>query len=133
QLRAPEGAVRVALWSLLQRGLVTNDRFDVARRGEPPVEAEPQFRTNREVMSFLRHSARRRERPAPEGRWSLLDWGRPEGEPLALVRASLLLSRYGIVSREVAALDAAAPVWRILYEVFSRMELAGEVRRGYFV
>jgi ATP-dependent Lhr-like helicase len=25
------------------------------------------------------------------------------------------------------------PPWRILYEVLSRMELAGEVRRGYFV
>src|SRR5262249_12796773 len=25
------------------------------------------------------------------------------------------------------------PPWRVLYEVLSRMELAGEVRRGYFV
>jgi len=45
----------------------------------------------------------------------------------------LLLQRHGIVAREIAALDPAAPVWRILYEVYTRMELAGEVRRGYFV
>ena len=25
------------------------------------------------------------------------------------------------------------PAWRVLYEVLSRLELAGEVRRGYFV
>ncbi len=132
-IHAPEGAVRVALWELMRQGLVTNDRFDVARRGEPPVEAEPRFRTHRELTLFLRRSTRRLEHAAPEGRWSFLDWGRPEAEALAILRAGLLLQRYGIVSREMAALDPAAPVWRILYEVLSRMELAGEVRRGYFV
>jgi ATP-dependent Lhr-like helicase len=30
-------------------------------------------------------------------------------------------------------MDAGMLPWRILYEVLSRMELAGEVRRGYFV
>jgi len=49
-----------------------------------------------------------------------------------VLHAGLLLQRHGIVSREMAALDPAAPPWRILYEVFSRTELAGEVRRGYF-
>src|SRR6202007_1084143 len=51
----------------------------------------------------------------------------------AVFQASLLLQRYGIVSRETALMDPCLPPWRILYEVFSRMELAGEVRRGYFV
>jgi ATP-dependent Lhr-like helicase len=132
-LRAPEGAVRAALWALLRQGLVTNDRFDVARRGEPPPDAEPRFRSHGELTSFLKRSTRRSERPPPEGRWSLLNWGQPDAESRALLHAGLLLNRHGIVSREVAALDPAAPAWRILYEVFSRMELAGEVRRGYFV
>jgi len=30
-------------------------------------------------------------------------------------------------------MDAAMPPWRVLYEILSRLELAGEVRRGYFV
>jgi ATP-dependent Lhr-like helicase len=30
-------------------------------------------------------------------------------------------------------MDPAMPPWRILYEVLGRMELAGEIRRGYFV
>jgi ATP-dependent Lhr-like helicase len=30
-------------------------------------------------------------------------------------------------------MDPAMPPWRVLYEVLSRMEMAGDVRRGYFV
>jgi ATP-dependent Lhr-like helicase len=45
----------------------------------------------------------------------------------------LLLRRYGIVMREVAQTDNRMPSWRVLYQVLSRMELGGKVRRGYFV
>jgi ATP-dependent Lhr-like helicase len=45
----------------------------------------------------------------------------------------LLLRRYGVVARELALLDSTMLPWRVLYEVLSRMELAGAVRRGYFV
>jgi ATP-dependent Lhr-like helicase len=69
----------------------------------------------------------------PEGRWSLLGWGHPEVEAQAVFFAELLLRRYGIVARELALLDAGMLPWRVLYEVLSRMEMAGEVRRGYFV
>jgi ATP-dependent Lhr-like helicase len=44
-----------------------------------------------------------------------------------------LLQRYGVAAREMALLDPGLPPWRLLYEVLSRLELAGEVRRGYFV
>jgi len=37
------------------------------------------------------------------------------------------------VARELALFDPWMPSWRLLYEVLSRMELSGEVRRGYFV
>ena len=127
------GAVRGVLWQLMRAGWATNDRFDMARRGEPPLESAPRFRTHREVSSFLKRSTQRPARAPAEGRWSLLGWGQPDAETRALQHAGLLLQRHGIVSREMAALDPAAPAWRILYEVFSRMELAGEVRRGYFV
>jgi ATP-dependent Lhr-like helicase len=78
-------------------------------------------------------SLRRRAPQRPEGRWSLVPWGRPETEELAVFQASLLLNRYGIVARELALLDPWLVAWRVLYEVLSRMELAGDVRRGYFV
>jgi ATP-dependent Lhr-like helicase len=38
-----------------------------------------------------------------------------------------------VAARELALLDPGMPPWRVLYDVLSRMELAGEVRRGYFV
>jgi ATP-dependent Lhr-like helicase len=69
----------------------------------------------------------------PEGRWSLIPWGRPDPETHAVFLASVLLQRYGVVARELAQLDLGMPPWRVLYEVLSRMEMAGDVRRGYFV
>jgi ATP-dependent Lhr-like helicase len=153
ETQAPPTAVRASLWGLLRRGLVTNDHFDVIRKGE---EKDPSL-TSRErerpelashsPLSHLRGSPGRglspratlsslRRRAAstrPEGRWSLVPWGHPEAEQRIVFQAVLLLHRYGIVARELALLDPTMPPWRILYEVFSRMELAGDVRRGYFV
>jgi ATP-dependent Lhr-like helicase len=126
------GVVRGALVSLLARSVVTNDHFDVVRRGGPSVgaSAEPVHSLTR--APSLR-DMRRRASQRPEGRWSLLSWGRPEPEEHALAQVTLLLQRYGIVVRELALLDPWLLPWRVLYEVLSRLELTGEVRRGYFV
>jgi ATP-dependent Lhr-like helicase len=127
-------ATRAALWALLRRGLVTNDRFDVIRRGEAPAAGDAEGAPASALTR--RPSLRTLRRPSlqhPEGRWSLVSWGRPEPEAQAVAQAGLLLNRYGIVARELALLDPWMLPWRVLYEVLSRMELAGEVRRGYFV
>jgi ATP-dependent Lhr-like helicase len=126
--RSPS-AVRSALWELAGRSLVTNDHFDVVRRGkeESPASAEP-GRGLRTSLTALR----RRAVQKPEGRWSLLNWGAASPEEHALRMASRLLHRHGVVARELAVADPWMPPWRVLYEVLSRLELAGEVRRGYF-
>ncbi len=127
--------VRTALWSLLRHGLVTNDHFDVIRRGEerekPSREGELSRLTSRTLRPTFRVSGRTGQRP--EGRWSLVPWGNALPEAQAVLQASLLLQRYGIVSRELAQMDHWLLPWRVLYDVLSRMELAGGVRRGYFV
>src|SRR5262249_11734613 len=130
-------AVRTALWELARRGLVTNDQYDVVRRhdSDPTV---PSTAAGRPVRPGLRALTRAPRSPlraprSPDGRWALLGWGQPESEPHALFMASLLLQRYGVVARELALLDPAMPAWRVLYEVLSRMEMTGTVRRGYFV
>ena len=64
-------------------GLAPNDCFDVVRRGEPPAESEPSFRSRREVSSFLKRAGRERVRSIAEGRWSLLPWGQPDVEEVA--------------------------------------------------
>ena len=121
-------SVRSALWELVHAGLATNDRFDVVRRG-PEADMEEPSQPARASLAGLR----RRRVQRPEGRWSLLPWGEPETEPLALLQAARLLDRYGIVARELARQDDTLLPWRVLYEVFSRLEMTGEVRRGYFV
>lgn len=128
----PPSAVRSALWNLARRGLVTNDRM---QRGMGNAERG----MNADVSPPNRRSVLRTPRSPfpvprlPEGRWSLLPWGHPEAEAHAVFLASVLLRRYGIVARELALLDPWMLPWRVLYEVLSRMEWTGEVRRGYFV
>ncbi|MBL8799236.1 MAG: DEAD/DEAH box helicase [Planctomycetia bacterium] len=129
--KLPPSLVRTALWQLVRRRLVTNDRFDVVRRGEA-ANNEPQPAAGRIPAQ------RPTRRPAgasliPEGRWSLVPWGQPDAVAQANFRAHLLLQRYGLAARELALLDPDMPPWRVLYEVLNRLELTGEVRRGYFV
>jgi ATP-dependent Lhr-like helicase len=67
------------------------------------------------------------------GRWSLLPWSALSSPEEQAVRMAIrLLHRYGIAARELALLDPWMLPWRVLYEVLSRMELSGAVRRGYF-
>ncbi len=80
-------------------------------------------------MRSLRRTASQKQ----EGRWAALRWGHPTPEETALAQCGLLLDRYGIVARELALLDDSLLPWRVLYEVLSKLELTGEVRRGYFV
>jgi ATP-dependent Lhr-like helicase len=151
--RVQEGLAELAL-----AGLVTNDDFGALRSllGWKPPARKPVSALETEL------SARARERPPrppdraavhrakrlvrarlqisrpPEGRWSLVrrlsTWGRP-AEPEAQVEAwaRLLLLRYGIVSKHCLAGEDCPWTWSDLYQWLQRMELRGEVRRGYFV
>jgi ATP-dependent Lhr-like helicase len=115
--------VRAALVTLRRQGLATNDRFDVVRHAGAPTPAS----------SVPARNPRRPVAWRPEGRWSLVAWGHPSSEERAVHAAGLLVRRCGVAARELALLDPWMPPWRVLYEVLSRMELAGDVRRGYFV
>jgi len=135
-LHITPGQVRIALWKLVRLGLVSNDQPEVMRRGEVRDVAEeaPAFRTHSQMRAFLKSTTRRRpQSERPEGRWFIVPWARPDAETQAVLQASVLLQRHGIVARELAMMDERMPAWRVLYEVFSRMEMAGEARRGYFV
>ena len=124
------GAVRTALWELSRASRVTNDRFDVVRQGE---QADPIAALGAGKAAATLRSLRRQATQRPQGRWALLRWGTPAIEELALTQCFLLLQRYGVVCRELALLDPWLLGWRVLYEVLARLELTGEVRRGFFV
>ena len=121
--------VRAGLWQLVRRRLATNDSYDVVRRGEDTAGSNGHALLGR----GRRPVSRRRPVHQAEGRWSLLSWGNPKPEEHAVFLATLLLHRYGIAARELATADPGMPSWRVLYEVLGRMEMIGDVRRGYFV
>jgi hypothetical protein len=67
------------------------------------------------------------------GRWSLLPPGDADPDARAEAWADLLLARYGVVFRELAREEGAAPAWRELVGVYRRREFTGAVRCGVFV
>ncbi|MBI3077580.1 MAG: hypothetical protein HYY85_11465, partial [Deltaproteobacteria bacterium] len=128
-------AALLALWELVRAGLVTNDsftpvRFLLALEGRLALlHGRDQGQSSRQSLRF-----RARLRSALQGRWSLLPQG-PEGdtEERTEAWAYLLLERYGVVFRELAGLEAAAPAWRELVWTYRRLEYSGRLRRGLFV
>jgi ATP-dependent Lhr-like helicase len=109
-----------ALWDLVWAGQITNDTF-------LPLQS-------------LGRRPRRPRRPGltkkVEGRWSmvrdLLDDDVTHTER-AYARAQMLLERYGIVSREAAAVDDLPGGFKGIYGVLKAMEETGRLRRGYYV
>jgi ATP-dependent helicase Lhr and Lhr-like helicase len=126
---------RGALRGLLRQGLVTNDRFDPVRGGsDGTLEALTEARSGR-TASHARspRPPRRAVAAVPEGRWWRLP-GQETSDETALDRwAEVLMVRYGVLAREVVALEPKAPSWAELAPLLARAEWRGEIRRGYFV
>jgi ATP-dependent Lhr-like helicase len=59
----------------------------------------------------------------------------PRGEARVDVEffARQLLTRWGVVFRDLLARESLAPPWRELLQVYRRMEARGEIRGGRFV
>ncbi len=127
--------VERALWELVARGLVTGDGIAGLRALLKPEEKRRL--PHRRLRMF--RGAMLRERLIPLGRWGLLQPvgagqepppGREEREE---AMAGQLLRRYGVVFREPLTREGRAPAWRILLEIYRRLEARGEIRGGRFV
>jgi ATP-dependent Lhr-like helicase len=77
--------------------------------------------------------------PAPQsGRWALvhrfgvLGKGLAPAEQIAQ-QARLLLARHGVVTHASLENEFGAWEWNTIYQELQRLEMRGEVRRGYFV
>lgn len=90
----------------------------------------------------VRHRLERAEEelaPLPqEGRWTLVHRFGVMGKAPALAdqvaqQARQLLARWGVVTHESLTNELGAWDWSLLYQEFQRLEVRGEVRRGYFV
>jgi ATP-dependent Lhr-like helicase len=119
-----------ALWTLVWRGLVTNDSLHALR-----AYTRPPARDRRVVHTGRAFRSRRVAPPAGEGRWSLVGdrIGTPPGDTAwSAALAQQLLSRYGIVTREVAAAEGITGGFSAVYDVLKSMEERGRIRRGFF-
>ena len=130
-----------ALWNLAWQGAVTNDTFHALRAFTRP----PERRRRRPSQAAGSQApapgprafrSRRAAPPSAEGRWSLVQQRAgaavtPTEHSAAL--AHQLLSRYGVLTREVAAAEGIFGGFSAVYDVLKAMEDAGRIRRGYFV
>ncbi|MDE1176111.1 MAG: DEAD/DEAH box helicase [Edaphobacter sp.] len=123
-----------ALWELATAGLAAADGYDQLRS-----IMDPRRKPSAEPKSVL---ARRPTR-STAGRWSLLT-EEVHAAPSAIEQARrneaaltsyacMLLTRYGILSRDLLTRESNAPKWRDLVAILRRMEARGEVRGGRFV
>ncbi len=114
-----------ALWSLVWKGLVTNDTL-------VPLRARLQPETPGKRRSRLAVT-RSRATPGTEGRWSIL----PPIEASATDRRAALvrtvLERHGIFTRESSHVEIDDASFGRCYEVLRGLEDAGRIRRGWFV
>lgn len=136
----------VARWRPIFQHRKANDA-DPARwlpAGFVPAANRPfpvvQRRVNvRRLPKWTRPDREGGESPWP-GRWSLLDrtardtrhMEQEEGV-LATIVARQWLERYGVVTRDWWRRERPPVPWRAVYRELRRMEMRGDVRRGYFV
>jgi len=111
--------VEDGLWELVAGGLVTGDGFENLRALIDPKRRKGEGRGR---SARPRHAA---------GRWALLE--RNAAAIDVEFFAQQLLTRWGVVFRDMLARETLAPTWRELLQVYRRLEARGEIRGGRFV
>jgi ATP-dependent Lhr-like helicase len=143
-------ALNKAIAELFWNGLITNDVFDeILHIKRFRTSEEDIFPDKRIALTNPRHNplkframksvrAALKTVPGWNGRWSLTHSRNVFGSKLSPEerisrRAEQLLHRYGIVAREIVKREENLGPWPLLAMEFQKMELRGEIRRGYFV
>ena len=141
---APDAARDVARWRTMPTAPGRGVGADPTRwlpEGFTPSRPVVQRRANlRRLPKWRRPDlpGARDENAVWQGRWTLLRTAGvlgpllPEDERAERV-ARQWLARYGIVSRDWWRREKPAVAWRSIYYELRKLELRGEVRRGYFV
>ncbi len=124
------------LWEAAWRGGVTNDTFQVVRKGIlsgfiPEEVKEGRFRGRRGSLN------RWKSPRAPLGNWYLLEPETGAEDPVSQTevekdRVRQLFRRYGILVRQLLARELPRLRWNRLFRVLRLMELSGEITSGCF-
>jgi ATP-dependent Lhr-like helicase len=128
-----------ALWSLVWRGLVTNDAMNALRAYCEKPSPSRSTKQTRRVHSQQNFRSRRTTPPTAQGRWSLNPAAFAETRTTSAEQtvwshaiAQQLLARYGIVFRETAHAESLPGGFSAIYDVLKALEESGRIRRGYF-
>jgi ATP-dependent Lhr-like helicase len=126
-----------ALWSLVWRGLITNDSLHALRAY---IAKPDSARTPRRMQTGVVFRSRRTTPPTAQGRWSLLPLraqkpieGAPTTTEASHALALQLLNRYGVLLREQVGAENVPGGFSAVYDVLKALEESGRIRRGYFV
>jgi ATP-dependent Lhr-like helicase len=128
--------VEDALWELVASGLVTGDGIAGLRTLLMPELKRKSAARSQRPAHLHALPGRGARRLMPVGRWSLL-----RSDPLpdcdtgeaARAVVTRLLTRYGVVFRDLCARERRRFPWRVLLFELRRMEAQGQVRGGRFV
>ena len=126
-----------ALWSLVWRGLITNDSLHALRAYTLKPDSA---RAPRRLQTGVAFRSRRTTPPTAQGRWSLLPLraekesdATPSQTEASHALALQLLNRYGVLLREHVAAENIPGGFSAVYDVLKALEESGRIRRGYFV
>jgi ATP-dependent Lhr-like helicase len=129
------GETLEALWSLVWKGLLTNDGMAALRayceRPSTSNSRKPARRVNQQAV----FRSRRTTPPTAQGRWALNGAAFAEGRSAtewSHAIAQQLLTRYGVVFRETAHAENLPGGFSAIYDVMKALEESGKIRRGYF-
>jgi len=125
--------VEQALAELAAAGLVTSDSFTGLRALLTPSDRRKPLVTRAASTDVRRH---RTVNFGIEGagRWSLLQHDSASSQAADTELLALtLLARYGVVFRRLLARESLTVPWRMLLQVYRRLEARGEIRGGRFV
>jgi ATP-dependent helicase Lhr and Lhr-like helicase len=131
---ATDAEVLTALWDLVWAGAVTNDSLGALRavaRGDKPSTANRASRGRPRVGRLTRLGP-----PQAAGRWSLVAPSllpTPSPTERAHARATQLLERHGVVTREAVTAEGVDGGFTSVYGVLKMLEERGVARRGYFI
>jgi ATP-dependent Lhr-like helicase len=128
------GETLEALWSLVWRGLLTNDALHALRSYcERPASGRSKPAKRAHNQTAFR--SRRTTPPTAQGRWSLnavAFAAERDATAWSAATAQQLLKRYGVVFRETAHAESLPGGFSAVYDALKVMEESGRVRRGYF-
>jgi ATP-dependent Lhr-like helicase len=133
-----------ALWHLAWTGEATCDSYEAVRHAQVISGLSGCYdlmnRPGKKGVTLddiVRHLESRRLDPTI-GRWAPTERLLPDAvgdEPAERARrwADLMLRRWGVVCRDMWKQEAAPPSWRDVRRALARLELTGQVQRGFFI